>query len=145
MMRTWAAIVTLVCSLGAQPSEIATLATPSRATFFVLAKTGGLSGAVCEKGKLLLWKLPEGRVLRTIDLGSRSIDAVAISEDGAWIAVGDHGGGYTVWDTSTGAQQMHVRMPFYPFRLAFSPDGRRLAIAPTGQPVQIYISSFRAS
>ena len=36
--------------------------------------------------------------------GGRDIDAVAISEDGSLIAAGDHGGGYTVWDTSTGAR-----------------------------------------
>jgi WD40 repeat protein len=137
-MRACAAGLVLVCSLGAQPSEVATLATPARATLFVLAKTSGLAGAVCEDGKLFLWKLPEGRMLRTIDLGGRSIDAVAISEDGGRIAVGDHGGGYTVWDTSTGTQQLHVKLPFYPFTLAFSPDGRRLAIAPAGEPVQIY-------
>jgi WD40 repeat protein len=79
-------------------------------------------------------------MLRTIDLGGRSIDGLAISEDGGWIAVGDHSGGYTVWDTSTGARQMHLQTPFYPFALAFSPDGKRLAIAAVGQPVQIYDS-----
>jgi WD40 repeat protein len=29
-------------------------------------------------------------------------------------------------------------MPYYPFSMAFSPDGKRLAIAPGGEPVQIY-------
>jgi WD40 repeat protein len=138
MMRAFAASVLLVGSLRAQPAEFATLATPARATSFVLAKTGRLAGAVCEDRKLLLWTLPEGRMLQTIDLGGRNLDAVAISEDGGWIAAGDHGGGYTVWNTSTGARQMHVQMPFYPFALAFSPDGKRLAIAPVGEPVQIY-------
>jgi dipeptidyl aminopeptidase/acylaminoacyl peptidase len=137
MMRAFAAGLMLVYSLRAQPSQLATLATPVRATSFVLAKTGRLAGAVCEDGKLLLWTLPEGRMLRTIDLG-RNIDIVAMSEDGGWIAAGDHGGSYTVWDTSTGARQMHVQMPFYPFALAFSPDGKRLAIAPVGEPVEIY-------
>ena len=128
----------LVRSLLAQPSELATFATPASATSFVLAKTGRLAGAVCEDRKLRLWTLPERRMQRTIDLEGRDIDAVAISEDGSSIAAGDHGGGYTVWDTSTGSRRMHVQMPFYPFALAFSPDGRRLAIAPVGQAVQIY-------
>jgi WD40 repeat protein len=136
--RALTAGLMLVCSLAAQPSELATLATSARATSFVMAKTGRMAGAVCEDRKLLLWTLPEGRMLRTIDLGGRNIDAVAISEEGGWIAAGDHGGGYTVWDTSTGARQMHVQMPFYPFALAFSSDGKRLAIAPVGEPVQIY-------
>jgi WD40 repeat protein len=66
------------------------------------------------------------------------VDIVAISEDGGRIAVGDHSGGYTVWDTSAGTRQMHVQMRFYPFAIAFSPDGKMLAIAPAGEPVQVY-------
>ena len=137
-MRAIAAGLMLVCSLRAQSSEWAALETPVPATSFVLAKSGRLAGAVCEDGKLLLWTLPEGRLLRTIDLGARNIDAVTMSADGAWIAAGDHSGSYSVWDTSSGARHMHVQMPFYPFALAFSPDAKRLAIAPVGEPVQIY-------
>jgi WD40 repeat protein len=33
---------------------------------------------------------------------------------------------------------MHLQMPFYPSALAFSEDGKRLAIAPVGEPVQIF-------
>ena len=138
MIRSLAAGFVLVFSLQAQPSEIATLAMPAKATSFVLAKTGRVAGVVCEDKKLRLFGLPEGRVLRTIDLGDRSIDVIVISDDGGRVAAGDHGGGYTVWDTSTGAVRMQLRMPFYPAALAFSPDGQRLAIAPTLEPVQIY-------
>ena len=146
-MRAFAASIMLVCALQAAPSEAAsfagpsevtTLATRGRATSFVVAKTGVVVGAVCDDGKLLLWALPEGRLLRTIDLSGRSIDVFAISEDGDWIAVGDHGGGYTVWNTATGVEHMRLHMPVYPAALAFSPDGKRLAIAPAGEPVQIY-------
>ena len=146
-MRAFAAAVVLVCAVQAQPSEaagfagpaeVATLVTSGRATSFVVAKTGRVAGAVCDDGKLLLWTLPDGRVLRKIDLGGRTIDAFVMSEDGGSIAVGDHAGGYTVWDTATGAERMSVNMPFYPAALAFSADGRRLAIAPVGEPVQIH-------
>ena len=137
-MRAITAGLMLICSLRAQPSELAALATPATATSFVLAKSGRLGGAVCEDGKLRLWTLPEGRLLRTIDLGARNIDAVTMSEDGAWVAAGDHRGTYTVWDTSSGTRHLHVQMPFYPFSLAFSPNGKRLAIAAVGEPVQIY-------
>src|SRR3989442_1450469 len=137
-MRAIAAALMLAGALRAQPSELATLATPVRATSFVLAKSGHLAGVVCEDGKLLLWTLPEGLMLRTIDLGARNIDAVTMSEDGALVAAGDHSGNYSVWDASSGARKMHLQMPFYPFALTFSPDGKRLAIAPVGEPVQIY-------
>lgn len=121
-----------------RPTEVATLSTPGKATSFVLAKTGRIAGAVCGDRTLRVWALPEGRLLRTIDLGDRMIDLSAISESGAAIAVGDHAGGYTVWDTSTGAELLKLSMPFYPAAFAFSSDGARLAIAPVGEPVQIY-------
>lgn len=121
-----------------RPTEVATLSTPAKATSFVLAKTGRIAGAVCGDRTLRLWTLPEGRLQRTIDLGDRMIDLTAISDSGDAIAAGDHAGGYTVWDTSTGAVQLTLSMPFYPSALAFSPDGARLAIAPVGEPVQIY-------
>ena len=146
-MRAFAAAIVLVCALQALPAEaagfagpaeVATLVTPGRATAFVVAKTGRVVGALCDEGKLLLWTLPDGRVLRTIDLGGRNIDAFVMSENGGSIAVGDHAGRYTVWDTATGAEQLSVHMPFYPAALAFSADGQRLAIAPVGEPVQVY-------
>ena len=137
MMRGIVVGVVLAGSLVAQPAEVATLSTPAPARFFVLAKTGKVAAAVCLDQKLRVWALPEGRVMRTIDTGKR-VDHIAISSDGGWIAAGDHSGLYTVWNASTGAQQMQIEMPYYPFAMAFSPDGKRLAIAPAGEPVQIY-------
>ncbi len=119
------------------PVEVVTLKTLGVATSFVLSKTGRLAGAVCGDGKLRLWSLPEGRLLRTIELGDRSLDVVTLSPDGSSLAAGDHQGKYTVWDTATGVEQMDMKLSFYPIALAFSPDGRRLAIAPAGEPVQI--------
>ena len=121
-----------------RPTEVATLSTPGKALSFVLAKTGRIAGAVCGDRTLRVWALPEGRLLRTIDLSDRMIDVTAISDGGGAIAAGDHAGGYTVWDTSTGAVLLTLSMPFYPAALVFSPDGARLAIAPVGEPVQIY-------
>jgi WD40 repeat protein len=77
-------------------------------------------------------------LLRTIEFGDRRLDVVVISPDGAALAAGDHAGKYTVWDTGTGAEQMALQMPFYPSALGFSADGKQLAIAPVGEPVQIY-------
>jgi len=93
-------------------TEVATLSTPAKATLFALAKSGSLAGAVCEDSKLYLWSLPEGRLVRTIDVRGRSVDLIAMSEDGAWIAAGDHAGGYTVWVTGTGARQMQIALRY---------------------------------
>src|SRR4030095_15982700 len=61
-----------------------------------------------------------------------------ISPDGSAIAAGDYKGEYSIWLTSTGAEHAHLRLGFYAYALAFSPDSSRLAIAPVGEPVQIY-------
>lgn len=126
---------------GAAPAalaEVATLAaTPVAVGSVVLAKTGRLAGAACADGKLRLWSMPDGRLQREIDLAGRNVDVLVLSVDGRRIAAGDHGGAYTVWDTSTGATLVQLQMPFYPSTMAFSHDGRTLAIAPAGDPVQL--------
>jgi WD40 repeat protein len=76
--------------------------------------------------------------LRSIELGDRAIDGMAISADGRWLAAGDHGSGYTVWDAASGAVQMELKLAHYPASMAFSKDAHRLAIAPMGDAVQIY-------
>jgi WD40 repeat protein len=130
--------VVLAGSIAGQPTEVATLATPAPASNFLLATTGKVAAAVCRDEKLRVWALPEGRVVRTIDIGKRRLGRMAISGDGGSIAAGDHSGLYTVWTVSTGALKMQLELPYYPSAIAFSADGNRLAIAPGGEPVRIY-------
>lgn len=125
-------------SILAQPVAIATLASPSPAGSFLIAKTGKIAAAVCRDQKLRVWALPDGRITRTIDVAKREMDALTISDAGDWIAAGDHNGTYTVWNVSSGGVQMQLKLPYYPFAMTFSSDGKRLAIAPAGEPVQIY-------
>jgi WD40 repeat protein len=121
-----------------QAAEWKTLPTPAPAGTFLLARNGRIAAAFCRDKKLRIWNLPESRELRAIEIGDRHFDASTISEDGTWIAAGDHSGSYTVWNASTGARQMQFDLPFYPAAMAFSRDAKRLAIAPTNEPVQIY-------
>lgn len=120
------------------PSEIASLSSPAKPTGCALSKSGAIAAAVCADKKLRTWSLPGGQPLRAIELGTEGLDDFAISPDGRMIAGGSHSGDYTVWDASTGARRMHTRQAFYPAAIAFSPDSKRLAIAPVGEPVQIY-------
>ncbi len=138
MMRGIAVGMLLAGLLAAQPAEVAMLATPAPARSFLLAKTGKVAAAVCRDQKVRVWALLERQVVREIDIGKRSFDSIVISDDGGWIAAGDHNGLYTVWNASTGAQQMQLETPYYPMAMTFSPDGKRLAIAPAGEPVQLY-------
>jgi len=137
MRREACLTLLLAATLHSQPAQYATLASPASANWFLLARSGKTAVAVCRDQKLRVWVLPEGRLSQTIDLGRRSLDSLAISDDGAWIAAGDHNGMYSIWNASTGARQMQLEMPYYPFAMAFSPDGKRLAIAPGAEPVQV--------
>jgi hypothetical protein len=58
-MRALATGLLLVCSLVAQASELAILATPTRATSFVVAKTGRLAGAICEAENYSFGRCPK--------------------------------------------------------------------------------------
>ena len=146
-MRAIAGITLLMCApptlaAGTVPpagvTEFATLTAPAGVRSVVFAKTGQLVGAECADGKLRMWKLPDRSAQREIDLTGRSVDALVMSTDGGQIAIGDHHGAYTVWDTSTGAIRAQGQLPFYPSAMAFSHDGKTLAIAPTGDPVQLF-------
>jgi len=108
------------------------------AALFEVSKNAAVAVAACDDARLFLWRLPQKEVMRRIDLAGQSIDALAISPDGSLIAAGDHSGSHSVWETSTGERKLDLRTSFYPFRLAFSPDSKQLAIAAVGQPVRIY-------
>jgi WD40 repeat protein len=120
------------------PLEAITLPSPSPVRYFNLAHSGSLAAAVCRDNRLRVWALPQGRLLRTIDLGDRPFEMTAMSDDGRLLLVADHNGGAAVWDTSSGQAQWQTRLVHYPGVAAFSHDGRRLALAAQGDPVQIF-------
>ena len=114
-MRAMAAGAAVIGSLQAvlaladaavSPAEIATLPTSTQATWFVPAKSGRIAAAICKDGRLLQWSLPDGQVKRVIETSIRSVDFMAVSADGRYVAIGDHSGTYSVWDTASGTLQM---------------------------------------
>ena len=145
-MRAFATAMLFAGMLGAQappaappqPAEVAIIVTPATPNAFLMARSGKVVGAVCDDKKLRIWSLPDNKPLHEIDFVGRRMDVVVMSDDGGWIAGGDHNGVYSLWNAATGAEQMHLELSFYPSAIAFSPDGKRLAIAPVGEPVQIY-------
>lgn len=88
--------------------------------------------------KLTFWDLADSRLLRTISLTTADIDVAAVSDEGRWIFTGDHSGNACIWEASTGRAQFQLRMPHYPSTVSFSHDGKFIAIAPMGDPVQVF-------
>jgi WD40 repeat protein len=119
-------------------AETITLPTPAQAMSVTLAAGAKRAAAVCRDGKLRVWDLNEGRLLQTIALAGGNSDSTVFSPDGRWIFTGDHSGNAVVWDSDTGREQLQLRLPHYPSTAAFSRDGKRLAIAPMGDPVQVF-------
>lgn len=120
------------------PEVIATIATDARANVVLLATSAQVVTAFCADDKLRVLSWPQGANVRTIDVSGRQFTSSAMSFDGRWLAAGDFAGHYSVWDTSSGAVRIDVKSPYYPSAMTFSADGSRLAIAPVGEPVQIY-------
>jgi len=120
------------------PKEIASLATPAEPWSFVMSTNGRVAASLCADGQIRVWSMPDGTPLPSISLGQRRLYGMTISPDGGTIAGGDFDGEYSIWQSATGAERAHLRLGYYPSALAFSHDGSRLAIAPVGEPVQIY-------
>jgi WD40 repeat protein len=85
-----------------------------------------------------VWDLAEARLLRVIALTNGNINYTAISSGGRWIFTGDHSGNVVVWDSDTGQAKLQLQSQHYPSTAAFSRDGNWLAIAPMGDPVQVF-------
>ncbi len=107
-------------------------------TSVALSATSNRAAVVSRDKKLTLWDLADSRLLRTIALVTADIDVTAISDDGRWIFTGDHSGNGCIWEASTGQAQFQLRLPHYPSAVSFSRDSKLIAIAPMGDPVQVF-------
>jgi WD40 repeat protein len=136
-----AAGLAITISVAQKPQgngEAIRLPLPAQATSVALGASANRAAVVSRDGKLRVWNLAEARQLRVIALASANIDFTAISPDGRWIFTGDHSGNAVVWDSETGQEQLQLRLPHYPSTAAFSRDGKSLAVAPMGDPVQVF-------
>jgi WD40 repeat protein len=84
-----------------------------------------------------LFDLKTGRVLRTIDANFNDVLAMVLSPDGRYLAAHSSDRRFvTVWDTASGAELTEIKQNVqYPSvgQLAFSPDGRWLAVRYTAE------------
>jgi WD40 repeat protein len=134
-----AGVLAIAAAQTPQPNaETIRLPLPAQAASVALSARANRAAVVCRDGKLRVWDLAEARLLRVIALTSGNIDYTAISSEGRWIFTGDHSGNVVVWDSETGQAQLQLRSPHYPSTAAFSRDGKWLAMAPMGDPVQVF-------
>ena len=92
-----------------------------------------------------------GRLTYVCTQGSRTIDArdpieaLAFTRDGRRFASGGWGGTLRVWDTSSGELLQEIPSGGdYVFALAFSPDGKNLAVGGNGRPNYLQIWDWQA-
>jgi WD40 repeat protein len=82
--------------------------------------------------------LPEGALARLGTLRFRhgsAVEQAAFSPDGKQIAAAVHDGGLCVWEAATGRMLFQVGKPAYASCVAYSPDGKLLAVPGEGNAI----------
>lgn len=131
-------LATLIAPTAGRAAETTIVPTPSQVMSASVAAAVQRVAAICRDGKLRIWDIGAGRLLQTLEPGGASIDLLVLSPDGRWVFTGDHSGNAVVWDSGTGKAKLEERLEHYPSAAAFSLDGKLLAIAPAGDPLQVF-------
>jgi WD40 repeat protein len=113
---------------------IATLEQPyPSASAIAFSPDGKLLVVGCAKGTVTFWRLPDCQLVRTLSTGrDEEIGALAFSPDGCWLVIG--GQELSIW--SVKEERLVGTVPEHKGRataLAFSPDGKLLAVATFGR------------
>lgn len=82
-------------------------------------------------GTVRLWSVVDGTLIGELPGHLESVEAVAFSPDGRTLVSVRPGIAVTFWDWATGRELARIPHPEAGSHLAFSPDGRRLAIGVT--------------
>jgi len=85
-----------------------------------------------------LWKRASGELLRSIPGGVEQLSAVRFSADGALLAIGDSGFQVRVVDVASGEVTTTIAHPAAVSDVAFSPDGRALAVGGQNDTGAVY-------
>jgi WD40 repeat protein len=99
----------------------------------VLSPDGKYLTAYTRNGEMIVWDAATGNKLKTLGRGG-SVEAVAYSPDSRRVAAITRGYSLSVWDLATGKELWNHEIswwyaPGWDKSLAFSPDGKTLAVA----------------
>jgi WD40 repeat protein len=123
----------LESTLPLRASQVTSLACIPQSAWLAVA------GWTAEKGGMLaLWDLDTLTLVRELECGAAEVLSVEASPDGAWLASGDAAGHFNLWNVSTGAKEWSVGYDSPVEGLAFSSDGRRLAVADGNRTLRVY-------
>jgi WD40 repeat protein len=111
------------------------------AVALALSVDGRLVAAGCADGSVRCWSLPRGELVAA-NRGRRApISSVAVAPNGRVFASSDSSGSVFVWSIPGGSQLLDLPSDEPVARLAFSPDGVRLAAATTSQVIVWNVTS----
>jgi WD40 repeat protein len=140
-------LLAVACSLCFSAAAVAPAQVPGAKTRLIklssatvaaaLSPDGNQAATVGDDKKLCLWDAADGHLLKTVELPGGEIDFLAISPAEQWAVTGDPSGQVVIWDLSTGKERWHLQVPHSPSAAVFSVDGKVLALAPAGEPVQV--------
>ena len=86
--------------------------------------------AASDRGKVVrLWDSISGREVATMKGQSGTIRSLAFSADGKRLAAAANDPRFHIWDTVTGQEVFALAGPYNYQAVAFSPDGRTIALA----------------
>ena len=99
---------------------------PRTATDYSTA--GGLFALARYDGRILIWRVSDGRLTATLNGPSNEVQAVRFSPNGRFLASFTRKKGITIWDVASAAAVRDLEFgAARDYDLAFSPDGRTLA------------------
>jgi WD40 repeat protein len=99
---------------------------------------GSLLASACEDDAVKLWNTESWQLAATLGAGRKGACHLAFSPGGEWVAaVWRSRGPAIVWDVASLQEQLELRLradeDLEDYGLAFSPDGRRLAVLGTNE------------
>jgi len=90
------------------------------------------------EGTIKAWSVATGELVLTAPAAKLSVQAMAFSPDGKFLAGGAYGGAIRIWDTQTGKVAQTTTGVPGTVCVAFSPDGNTLASGGSGPEIHLW-------